>query len=286
MPRSILAVVLMSCLLSPAPSLASEKLCAEYFSNPKYNKGAFPLKEKKPEWCQCGSEISEIDILPPPGFSLVAACDVKKVHNSYYGMFIFGGETTLTGKIIRADDDVGTYFLFRSDYRTPFSEFKSALNDAQFYTSDSFALKSFRAPTPANFPSCWQAKATIRIMTFTFLSGPGGDQKGAWPMEYEVLNVGRYEDCRAGAACGNPIDEGVVDGDVVNVRENPDIDSRVLRTAAKGVRITVLMRESACIRMNGKEGQWVRVKLHDNGPVKEGWLFDAYIKYEHHPKQL
>jgi Bacterial SH3 domain len=85
-------------------------------------------------------------------------------------------------------------------------------------------------------------------------------------------------------ACGSPIDEGIVDGDVVNVRDNPHINSRVLRTVANAVRITVLKRDPVCFLMNDKEGQWVRVKLHDDNPIKEGWVFDAYIKYEYHPK--
>ena len=84
--------------------------------------------------------------------------------------------------------------------------------------------------------------------------------------------------------CGSPIDEGVVDGDVINIRNHPHIISSVLRTATKGTRITVLKRDSVCFLMNDKVGQWVRVKLHDNSPIKEGWVFDAYIKYEYHPK--
>lgn len=86
------------------------------------------------------------------------------------------------------------------------------------------------------------------------------------------------------AACGNPIDEGVVEGDIVNIRNHPGINSSVLGTATKGVRITVLKRDSVCMLINGKEGRWVRVKLHDDNPIKEGWVFDAYIKYEYHSK--
>lgn len=73
--------------------------------------------------------------------------------------------------------------------------------------------------------------------------------------------------------------DGVLSGDKVNLREQPDITSRVLRNLIHGTKVKVLERNDTCLSIGSKDGQWVKVRVLDKDPIKEGWIFDAYVAY-------
>lgn len=73
--------------------------------------------------------------------------------------------------------------------------------------------------------------------------------------------------------------EGMIKGDTVNVREEPYVTSKSLKTLDQGTRVKVI-QESWCVAIAGKTGKWVKIQnLDPKSNIKEGWVFDAYIQY-------
>lgn len=71
--------------------------------------------------------------------------------------------------------------------------------------------------------------------------------------------------------------KGFISGDDVNVREKPEPSGSILRTISYWTRVDILKRDPRCLELNKKRGRWVFVNIHDNGDIRQGWIFDAYI---------
>lgn len=74
---------------------------------------------------------------------------------------------------------------------------------------------------------------------------------------------------------------GFISGDDVNVRENPASNSPVLRRVSFGTKVIILKRDTHCLVLNKRRGRWTKVKILDDEEIKEGWVYDAYIAYQH-----
>jgi hypothetical protein len=76
------------------------------------------------------------------------------------------------------------------------------------------------------------------------------------------------------------VSRGVINGNNVNLRENPHTASRILRTLLQGVPVEMVPMGAACYSINGKVGRWVPVKVQDRKSPQKGWIFDPYIDYQ------
>ena len=72
---------------------------------------------------------------------------------------------------------------------------------------------------------------------------------------------------------------GKLRGDSVNLRDKPGIGGKILRTITVGTGVEVLARNKDCLVIDDKAGQWIRIRLADDQPVREGWIFDGYVDY-------
>ncbi len=103
------------------------------------------------------------------------------------------------------------------------------------------------------------------------------------------IELMEYGECGEVGGCQNfvlengrwkPISiEGAILGDRVNLRWNPHSQSRVLRTLDRGTKVSVV-RSYLCLELHGQFGMWVFVDVMDGKSPKQGWLFDAFIKYQ------
>lgn len=89
-----------------------------------------------------------------------------------------------------------------------------------------------------------------------------------------------YWECHEEApVCPSRPKTGKLSGDSVNLRDKPGAAGKILRTIAIGTRIEVLARNEQCLDIDNKTGQWIKVRLADDQPVREGWIFDGYVDY-------
>ncbi len=68
-------------------------------------------------------------------------------------------------------------------------------------------------------------------------------------------------------------------GDVINVRENPDKESKSIGGIRQNQKVKWIKSSGKCEYINKKYGQWVYVKQVDN-EKNSGWVFDAYLNYD------
>src|SRR4030042_4584150 len=75
-----------------------------------------------------------------------------------------------------------------------------------------------------------------------------------------------------------------VAGNNINVREKPEINSKVIAQLSLGYDVTVLNKKKSKVTFDGKDGYWVFV---DTGlcqenckTTKKGWVFDYYLAYD------
>jgi hypothetical protein len=125
-----------------------------------------------------------------------------KTEGNYYteGDFFFEGDAILSGSI-EVDYSVGAGFhvsLAPQGKRASYSQYASALRVVSFL-ADANTTESFRAEITTKNPKalCWRTTVKLRIKKFTVREGPGSDETGTWPTEFQVLSVGKWRKCEA-----------------------------------------------------------------------------------------
>lgn len=74
----------------------------------------------------------------------------------------------------------------------------------------------------------------------------------------------------------------VLGADDVNLRETPDISSKVLRVLSRDTPLRILGRDDHCSTIGDKFGRWVEVDV-PRAPAISGWLFEPYLNYNAPP---
>jgi hypothetical protein len=157
----------------------------------------YPSIEKFSEsGCKCGADLTKLklNVRPPTGLTLAAACNYKKTGNGVSGYFYFEGEAVVSGTVITLEGAEGHFLLFSRVPRPPPEQFSSAMNELRI--EDSAAFKLFKTPTISKKTSCWQANAKIKVTQLTVMEGTGSSEEGSFPDQYDVLEVGRYSQCK------------------------------------------------------------------------------------------
>lgn len=90
-----------------------------------------------------------------------------------------------------------------------------------------------------------------------------------------VTKVGHAEPCSERKS--NAV---YVSSDYVYLRTGPSSSSTILRALNFGTRFTVRGKNGVCARVGEKTGRWVNVSILDDGPVREGWVFDSNVTYQ------
>lgn len=196
MNTHMLRVVFLHLLCWFSVSIASASECQTYKPH--------EVRSETPRNCQCGSELKKLRIHVPFGFELYAVCNLYfeeatpinlKESNAVYskslgGYFYFQGDSVIDGIIKKgAEVNRGDIYFYpnHKSAKTSFREIGFENTDAD----SRFGSTAYSAGWPEKH---WCAPATVRIKRM-YLYEWSSEASGAYALDYEVLEVGKYSRC-------------------------------------------------------------------------------------------
>ena len=196
--RRLFLLILLAIFLSPLQVSASNKSCK---ARPEF------LNSKLK--CHCGKNLSglyrfdrsdESTIFSSAKLPLVVFCPYQQPNDENYyegeGTYLFEGSAIVTGLITRIESDsLGDTAEFSVDT----DKYRNLLQPDYLLTSlrpSGQAFKKFRIPKLTEKHPCWTASAEIEILSLEIDHDSGTDNEGNFLLNYRVLKVGKYRDCR------------------------------------------------------------------------------------------
>lgn len=158
-----------------------------------------------PRYCQCGSDLKKLHIHIPLGLKLNAVCDLYfeeatpinlKDSNDVYskslgGYFYFKGDLVITGSIKKGDEVNRGSIYFYPNPKNAKSSYREIGFEDEKVADSRFGSTTYIAGWPEKH---WCAPATIRIKQM-YLYEWSSEASGAYALDYEVLEVGKYSRC-------------------------------------------------------------------------------------------
>jgi len=157
--------------------------------------------------CQCGKNLTgiyrfdqteESIIFSSSKFPLVAFCPYHEADHPWYseGTYLFQGSAIVSGIIERSESDsLGE----TADFFVNTDKSKALPRPDRLLTSlrlSDDAFKKFHIPKLSTKHPCWAANAKIEIKQIEVNHDAGTDNAGNFLLDYTVLSVGKYRDCK------------------------------------------------------------------------------------------
>lgn len=154
--------------------------------------------DDRPADCMCSrTSLKSLAVKPPENMKLVAACRVEKDRFGFlHGVFYFAGPTEISASAVRERSEASGDAMFFEAFVPPGKHvvFKRA-PDGMKLGGATATFRRFNAPKPTEETPCWIAAAKMRLLSLRVVAG-SGSEAGSYPLEYEVLSVGKYRGCR------------------------------------------------------------------------------------------
>jgi len=196
--KKLLMLSVLFVFLFPLDLFASNKSCK-----------AMPELFKSQLKCTCGKNLSGLfhfdrsdnsRIFTSKKLPLVAFCPYQQPSDEYYfegeGTYLFKGSAIVNGIIQRSESDsLGDTAEFSVDTNM----FNNLIQPHYLLTNlrlDNQAFKKFRIPKLTIKHPCWIANAKIEIRSIETNHDSGTDNEGNFLIDYRVLNVGKFGDCK------------------------------------------------------------------------------------------
>ena len=193
--------------LFATPALAEQKLCEAL------SKSLSELWQYKAA-CQCGTELSNLEVTLPTGTHLEAVCDLydsnekpvdlnkTKISLERYdssggypaiGSIYISGELVLTGTVRIEPSNSGAMWFTPKLLKTPKKSVFTKNFLSSFKIENDVDYKKFGAPGPAHV-TCLTADATIMVRGLE-VRLIGNDHRGTYPRYIDVLKVSVFKKC-------------------------------------------------------------------------------------------
>lgn len=116
--------------------------------------------------------------------------------------------------------------------------------------------------------------------------GPENDVKHIVALSevFQYLRSGQCRSTHPEVCFARPAKSGTVIADNMQVRAEPNIQSRIIATISYGTPVNVTDHSRNCETVEGRIGRWIKIAVSNfynqrQLEIKEGWVFDTYIDY-------
>jgi len=145
--------------------------------------------------CHCSGVISDYQQPGSRALPLVAVCGYREEPTLIAGHFLYVGMVSVRGEVRREDtESYGDEVTFVADERD-----RKLLPQSAFWLSfrrnTAAAVRRFKIPHLSSRSSCFTAPAKIALTKLYVASDAGFDWEGAFPLQYQALEVGKFTKC-------------------------------------------------------------------------------------------
>jgi hypothetical protein len=149
--------------------------------------------------CHCSGVMSSYQQSGTQALPLVAVCGYREEPTLIAGHFLYVGMVSVRGEVRREDtESYGDEVTFVADERDRKLLPQSAIW-LSFRRNTAAAVGRFKIPPLSSRSSCFTAPAKIALTKLYVASDAGFDWEGAFPLQYKVLEVGKFNKCNASA---------------------------------------------------------------------------------------